>query len=470
MAVKLVYTKGGTTNRFVYPAYQDFTVQMYGGQGQTYIYGVGFVSPVNHKYKLDVKINGNLVISLKKTPDSNKRAWFHLEKIFQDFCKTDDSEWYLNTNTDRTQIHQISDFTRNLTNLIEVELIAGEQYELNNVLYDTTTTLASQTQTYGINEKFYVYNGTRQHQDGEYYDVDIFAMDGDGLTLSEFTHQNTLGSTALASVLSNRNVLGAKVNKLRLSDYHTIAFFNQNTDNLTNEPSKIRVIRYDENGSTIGSAVTDDNFLQPNTTMTQDRGLIYYGVGPKNLVANGILTQSEMDASSFYRVDFRNSGNTATKSTALWFQIEDEDCKGFETIRLAWVNKNGGWDYYNFTKRSTQTSSSKRTLFEKNYGFFQNSNTDGYDYNSNQGGNQVLNNNVTEQIEANTSYIKEDEALVLKSLFTSPNVQMQNADGNYERVIVTEKDYVKQTSANDKLIQYVITVEKSHYYRVQREG
>lgn len=37
-------------------------------------------------------------------------------------------------------------------------------------------------------------------------------------------------------------------------------------------------------------------------------------------------------------------------------------------------------------------------------------------------------------------------------------------------VVVTEKEYTKQTAANDKVIQYVITVEKSHEYRVQRQG
>ena len=90
------------------------------------------------------------------------------------------------------------------------------------------------------------------------------------------------------------------------------------------------------------------------------------------------------------------------------------------------------------------------------------------DYLTNQGGTQVLSNTVTEEIEANTDFIGEDMAVILKSLFVSPNVQMQLADGTWVGVVVVEKEYVKQTKANDNVIQYVIGISKSQKYKVQR--
>ena len=39
---------------------------------------------------------------------------------------------------------------------------------------------------------------------------------------------------------------------------------------------------------------------------------------------------------------------------------------------------------------------------------------------------------------------------------------------NFEPVVISETQYVKQTTANDKLIQYIISIEKGHNTRVQR--
>jgi len=52
-------------------------------------------------------------------------------------------------------------------------------------------------------------------------------------------------------------------------------------------------------------------------------------------------------------------------------------------------------------------------------------------------------------------------------LFLSPDVYMQYGD-SFEPVVINETEYIKQTSANDMLKQYIITIEKGHNTRVQR--
>ena len=37
----------------------------------------------------------------------------------------------------------------------------------------------------------------------------------------------------------------------------------------------------------------------------------------------------------------------------------------------------------------------------------------------------------------------------------------------YQPVMVTEKDYIKQTTANDMLKQYILNVQVSHTTRIQ---
>ena len=44
---------------------------------------------------------------------------------------------------------------------------------------------------------------------------------------------------------------------------------------------------------------------------------------------------------------------------------------------------------------------------------------------------------------------------------------MQLSNGVYVKVMVNEKNYIKQTKVNDKVIQYIIEIEKSNQTRIQ---
>ena len=202
--------------------------------------------------------------------------------------------------------------------------------------------------------------------------------------------------------------------------------------------------------------------------MSNDDGLIWLGCGVQNFIDAGTTTEANWNNVTNYKILFSKTAGATRVSEDLFFEIQDEPCKGFETIRLGYVNTLGAWDYYNFNKKSTKSSTSKRTTFQANYGYNQDANSDGWDYLTNQGGTQVLSNTVTEEIEANTDFITEDMAVILKSLFVSPNVQMQLADGTWIGVVVVENEYLKQTKAIDSVIQYVIGITKAHKYKVQR--
>ena len=90
-----------------------------------------------------------------------------------------------------------------------------------------------------------------------------------------------------------------------------------------------------------------------------------------------------------------------------------------------------------------------------------------YEQGTYDGGTRTYNVNAVETIDANTEFITEDEAAILEELFLSPDVYMQNGE-RFEPVVINETEYIKQTSSNDKLIQYLVTIEKAHNTRVQR--
>jgi hypothetical protein len=455
----------------IYPAYQKFVVSLDNIQGLFYQLGVGFVSPENRKYLLEVSINGTVVVTLKAPPNEYDRANFQIEKIFQDYLSTDVTPFYLDgTNTEKDAIHNILSVKQNKSTLIQVDLRGGEEYEINGVLSTILRDATEQTHTSGIDKKFFVYNGTRQHVDGNdaSFILDHQCSSNTGKLLTDAL------STFLVFASLDDVTTDAQLQKIRTNDYACIAAFNRNHHTHLNTWQRVQYTFFDSNENMIDNPVLNNVFEDVADTfgMTQRTGLVWIPTGMQNFRDMAITSDTNLDNTAFYSIMLENDSN-AVKSKSYFFKVIDDDCKGFETLRLAWVNSFGTWDYYNFNKKSTQSFNSKRSTYEQQYGYRQDSDTYGYSYSENTGGTQVLTNTVKETIEANTDFITEQEADFLKHCFTSPNVQMQVGTGNtaeWVGVVITESEYIKQTSANDKVIQYIITVEKSHNYRVQREG
>ncbi len=466
--VQLSNTK---TEQGVYPAYQKYVVSLDNIQGQYYVYPTGWVTPTNRKYLLEVSINGTVVVILKAPPNEYDRANFHIEKIFQDYLSTDVTPFYLDgSNADKDATHNITTIRQNKNSLIQVDLRGGEEYEADGVFYSQFRAATAQTHTQGIDKKFFVFNGTRQHVDGNDagFILDFKCNSGLGTLLTDAAGTESV-FLSLDDVTSEH-----QLQKIRTNDYASIAAFNRTHHTHINNWTRVQYNFYDSDENLLDNPVLDNGYEDTAGTygMTQRTGLLWIPAGMQNLRDMAITTETHLNNTAFYSIFLENDSN-AMKSKVYYYKVIDNDCKGFETLRLGWVNSLGAWDYYNFNKKSTHSSNSNRSTYQQQYGYRQDSDAYGYSYSENTGGTQVLTNTVKETIEANTDFITEEEAAFLKNCFTSPNVQMQvgtGATAEWVGVVVTEKEYVKQTAANDKVIQYIITVEKSHEHRVQRQG
>ena len=455
MAVSLYYTK---TTQYVYPAYQDFVVSAAGLT--TYFFDVAtnsWTTTINPKFLLKIIINGSEVAFLKTPPARSERVRFHIQTILQDYLDTDIRSAYVDSDTNPVSIHKTQGFAKNESTLIKVELQAGEEYTIGENFYSF---FYQQFAAGSVNTDFFVFNGVAQNETGENFNLDPYKLDVDGKFLTEYNVTNTQSQIDTETYH----------NKIRIGDYHTIALFYGDWISFTSEAYDIRIVLYDADISLITSANVSNTFadspIQSNG-MTNDKGIMWFGSGVQNLIDAGTFTLANFNSATYYSLAARNS-SAQTMSIHHWYKIMHDDCKDFDTIRLGYVNSLGAWDYYNFTKRSTKTSTSKRTTYQKDHGYNQSSNLNAWDYLPSQGGSQVFNNTVTEEIEANTDWVTEEQAVIFKSLFTSPKVHMQLADNTWVPVVISEKAYTKQTSANDKIIQYVLTIQKSHNYIVQR--
>ena len=253
-------------------------------------------------------------------------------------------------------------------------------------------------------------------------------------------------------------------------DYHTIAFLNDEAA-FDSGLKKIRIRYY--TGANAALTTTDieniDNNggFDPSTTgatATNDRKLLYFGCGPGNLQGydnGGTNTQRPSSASNntwtHYTIQGLDSSGNAVSQKILFIK-QDPSCKGYPKRRLAWRNSLGCYDYFNFKLKSTQTTSIKRNKFGQMLGTFDASR---FYYASWQRGDAVRQTTATLKETLNTDYITEEQGTLIERLLMSTDVFIiENSDTRYtQSVVVTDSSFVKKTVANDKLIQYSITIE-----------
>ena len=176
---------------------------------------------------------------------------------------------------------------------------------------------------------------------------------------------------------------------------------------------------------------------------------------------------------SYYTVQLRNSYDTAISKT-FTININCPTLKGFEPIRLAWLNQWGAWDYYTFTMKSTKTISTKGSTYQQIEGTW---NDSIYIPSGYKGGTKAFRVNATEKIKMNTDFVNEAEAELFEELINSPEVYVLEGFqtdptnpllNNYVTPVrLTTSNFAKKTIANDKLIQYTFEVEKSKTFRTQ---
>ena len=199
----------------------------------------------------------------------------------------------------------------------------------------------------------------------------------------------------------------------------------------------------------------------------------YIGVGTGNMDGGGSVISSTW---AYYNVVLIDSSGVEKSKTYKYIK-RNADCKGFEKIRLTWLNKFGVWDYYTFTKKSVKQTKINRNYYSSVKGNWNDSTFTKYGGDRGRG---VITTKATESISINSDWIYTDEeAAWLEELFISQDVYIINdATTFYETtagygdymipVVITNTDYQRYTRANDKVAQYNINLEYSIDKKVQR--
>ena len=258
------------------------------------------------------------------------------------------------------------------------------------------------------------------------------------------------------------------INYIRESDYHTVAFLNDNT-NFNSDIDYIEVAYYNSSNTIINSKryianVTGNGGLAPDDgSLADDSRLLYFGSGTANLEAQSDTTTARPSNNSgwaYYTIrgTGNNTGTISYKTATYYFIKQDGSCKGFNVRRLAWRNSVGGYDYFNFKMKSTSTVEVQRDNFSTMIGTF---NKSKWRYNNTQRGKTTRQTTAILKETIQTDWISEQDANLLEKCIYSTDVYIvENAETDFtEGVVITDSSFVKKTVANDKLIQYTINIE-----------
>jgi|TARA_R110000824_G_scaffold3903_1_gene18650 hypothetical protein len=255
------------------------------------------------------------------------------------------------------------------------------------------------------------------------------------------------------------------INYVQDTDYHTLAFLNDTTY-YASDAHNFLIKYYDSANAQIGSTQTVINNTTnggeaPNGTITPALSLLYFGCGPANLQAQTATTgakPSNFANWQYYTVQAFDSGSSAAKSAIYTFYKQNGSCKGFKVRRLAWRNSVGGYDYWNFNMKSTQTLSVERNNYNALVGTY---NKSVWRYNDTDRGKTTRQTTAMLKETLNTDWLSENEASLMEKLLMSTNVYiLDNADTDFTQgVMITDSNIVRKTQANDKLIQYTINIE-----------
>jgi hypothetical protein len=138
-----------------------------------------------------------------------------------------------------------------------------------------------------------------------------------------------------------------------------------------------------------------------------------------------------------------------------------KDCR-YTNIRLGWVNSRGGWDYFNFIKKSETTDEIDRkkyrkVLFNGTTGVFS----------ANDRGLQERRNLVQQVITINSDFISEGEFLFLRSLLVSNQVTWLSQDSGKVIGIPVNLDdttYTEKNTRDGKLYNVTLKMRIANEY------
>jgi len=456
----------------VFPVGQDVMYTVSNSQVVSTFIRVKFIAEVHISNGAPPNANTStdLVGTFKTTPNNAGVGMFDFRPIIENFVKSDNiarkgSSYKTNGNGSDTNvpIHLIDKFSGNKDSIRWFTVKFMVEYE------DATGTLVTNAEV--IAGMAIIFNGYLKYSD------ELLTSS----TLNQFGYD--LDRQFKLDGTSKKFLTNAPVTQYaNIDDYGTVGLLMNNVYSSSNLSGfeEIEFNFYDSSGGylnsdTITNNVASGGFVFPQWSV---QGFILFaGIYPANLQNWSTIFQGLVSAGTiqggYYTVNVMG-GLANLISQTYTINVNCPSQKGYEPIRLTWLNQWGLWDYYTFNMKSTKSLKTKGSTYQQLEGSW---NDSFYKINSFKGGTKTFRVNTTEKIKMNTDFVNEAESEWFEELINSPEVYIleghkddvtSSALNRYVTPVrLTTSSYTKKTVANDKLMQYTFEVEKSKTLRTQ---
>jgi len=418
-------------------------------------------------------VTTDLVATFKTTPNNAGVGMFDFSNVVENYVKADnmafDTSKYKNDLASDVPfpIHLVDNYSRN-NNTVRYLAI---RFKIEHLGADTDfpNTVASASGNSIDSAAFLLFNG--------------YLKETDVLEYGGAANQNfgwDWRDDFLLDVNTQRFLTNAPfVQSANLEDYGTLAFIQPQLDDPITQITNIVLNYVGADGSSLAAETMDLTSANGayNTYDTKaNKQILYFGCFPANLQNWSTTFQGLVSAGTIQggKIILAAREGTSALSQGYTININCPDGKGFEPIRLCWLNQYGAWDYFTFNKKSTRSISTKGSTYNQLAGTW---NESVYRADSFKGGKKSFRVNATEKIKMNTDYVSADYNTTFEELINSPEVyilegfQTDNSKSilnNYVTPVrLMTSSFTRKTVANDKLIQYSFEVEKTKTLRTQ---
>lgn len=409
----------------------------------------------------------------KTTPNAAEVGIFDFSTILKNYVTPDftgtDAGGVISTfkgaaysNTNYHSLHTVDKSALGVNSVKWFQIDFKIEYEGANPAYPDY--VAEDTSMSRATQEYVIYNGVVDETDVLKTIGSNFGYD---LDTAGFATYGTVTGGALSDAPLTQYV--------RITDYGTLPFFSNCIPPIEgiNSPTidNAEVEMFNSSGASLGTfdvAVTSS----ATTTLAMNK-IVFIGCFPANFSGAGYSDwNTHKDDVAYYTVKTENATIGVIGQTYR-FDIICESGRGYEGIRLTWLNKHGTWDYYTFNKKSVRSLSTNRKTYTQLSGTW---NEATFKLHGSSGGRKNYKVDTKEKIKMNTDYISQDESVWLEQLINSPEVYILNGyqsdvGGTLRRyvqpVTLTTSSHTRKTIANDKLIQYTFEVERTNNQRTQ---
>lgn len=193
------------------------------------------------------------------------------------------------------------------------------------------------------------------------------------------------------------------------------------------------------------------------------------GVGTQNL-SNSFGINWASSNYSYYTMTYLQNGVTASEILKYKLRSECSPYNANEWVRVLWLNRQGGFDYFTFTRDVKKSVSITRSEYNRIMDF---------DYSVGDRGRTIFATKAEETFTIQSNWITDNEAKWLEELMTSPEVYIIGNDNEtyysgsstaYKLpIIVTQNSYEVKTTMRNQMFNFILTYKMAYNINLQND-